>query len=136
MSAQKQIQLRIDSRLDCAALVGVSIRALCQDNGIDEMTAYQVQTAVIEAVNNAILHAYAGESGHPVDIHWTLNEAKLSIEVCDQGVAMAALPPNIAPPPEAESGRGWWIMRQWMDSAEYRSDDAGNRVILRKDCRP
>jgi serine/threonine-protein kinase RsbW len=136
MSSQKQIDFRIDSRLEYVALVGVSIRALCQDHGMDEMHAYQVQTAVTEAINNAILHAYANQPGHAVDIRWSSDGQTLTIKVCDQGTAMAALPPAIEPDPEAENGRGWWIMRQWMDSAAYHCDGARHCVILSKSIHP
>ncbi|GAB0149787.1 hypothetical protein McPS_25270 [Marichromatium sp. PS1] len=128
----KTLFVRIDSRLEMTSLVGTCIRALCLDAGLDEMAAYQVQTCTIEAVNNAIIHAYGRQSGHSVEIRWTLDDAGLSIQVGDHGKAMAEMPPEIAPDPLAESGRGWWIMRQWMDSVDYETDGTGNRVILRK----
>jgi serine/threonine-protein kinase RsbW len=132
----KTLILEIDSRLDCVSLVGVSIRALCLEYGADEMTAYQVQTSTVEAVNNAIIHAYHGRAGYPVWIQWRLSGGQLTIQVSDKGVAMQQLPPDMEPEPDAESGRGWWIMRQWMDSAEYRTDADHNIVILRKNLNP
>lgn len=124
--------LQIDSRLNMTSTVGTCIRALCLDAGLDEMAAYQVQTCTIEAVNNAIIHAYGCESGHNVEVRWTRSESSLGIQVSDLGKTMTAMPPEIEPDPLAESGRGWWIMRQWMDSAEYETDGKHNRVILRK----
>ena len=132
----KTLLLEIDSRLDCVSLVGVSVRALCLEHGADEMTAYQVQTSTVEAVNNAIIHAYRNQTGHPVWIRWSLAGEQLIIQVSDRGVAMQQLPPNIEPEPDAESGRGWWIMRQWMDSAEYMTDAGHNVVTLRKNLNP
>jgi anti-sigma regulatory factor (Ser/Thr protein kinase) len=132
----KTLILEIDSRLDCVSLVGVSIRALCLEYGADEMTAYQVQTSTIEAVNNAIIHAYNGRGGSPVWIQWTLSDEQLTIQVSDKGLTMQKLPPDIEPEPDAESGRGWWIMRQWMDSAEYMTDADHNIVTLRKNLNP
>ncbi|KXX66463.1 ATP-binding protein [Marichromatium gracile] len=128
----KTLLVQIDSRLEMTSLVGTCIRALCLDAGLDEMAAYQVQTCTIEAVNNAIIHAYGGQSGHSVEIRWRLDDAGLSIQVGDHGKTMAEMPPEIAPDPLAESGRGWWIMRQWMDRVDYETDGTGNRVILRK----
>ncbi|WP_005224270.1 ATP-binding protein [Marichromatium purpuratum] len=128
----KTLLVQIDSRLEMASLVGTCIRALCLDAGLDEMAAYQVQTCTIEAVNNAIIHAYGRKSGHSVEIRWMLGDAGLSIQVGDRGKAMAEMPPETEPDPLAESGRGWWIMRQWMDGVDYETDGTGNRVILRK----
>jgi serine/threonine-protein kinase RsbW len=128
----KTIILEIDSRLDCVGLVGISIRALCLEHGADEMTAYQIQTSTVEAVNNSIMHAYGNRTGYPVAIRWSLSGEQLTIQVSDRGVAMQQLPPDTAPAPDAESGRGWWIMRQWMDSAEYTANPDWNTVTLRK----
>ncbi|HPF58979.1 MAG TPA: ATP-binding protein [Candidatus Competibacteraceae bacterium] len=131
-SDDKTLMLEIDSRLDCVALVGISIRALCLEYGADEMTAYQVQTSTVEAVNNTIIHAYSNQSGHPVWIRWSLADKRLTIQVSDEGMTMRQLPPDIEPEPDAESGRGWWIMRQWMDSAEYMTDSGRNTLVLSK----
>jgi serine/threonine-protein kinase RsbW len=97
---------------------------------MDEMNSYQVQTATIEAVNNAIIHAYQGQEGHEVVVNWTLEKGSINIEVLDQGKSMEKMPPEIQPSPEAESGRGWWIMRRWMDHTDYESYDDFNRVIM------
>jgi serine/threonine-protein kinase RsbW len=130
MNVVKRITLRIDSRLDCVSLVGVSINALCREHGLDEMASYQVQSATIEAVNNAILHAYDSQPGHSVDVDWLLQDDVVRIDIADRGKTMVRLPPDREPPPEAESGRGWWIMRRWMDHATYSSAGGLNRVSL------
>ena len=128
----RTLLIEIDSRLEAASLVGTCIRAHCLDSGLDEMITYQVQTCTIEAVNNAIIHAYGGEAGHRVEVRWTLHDTSLRIEVGDSGRAMARMPPETEPDPLAESGRGWWIIRQWMDSADYASRDGRNLVTLIK----
>ena len=35
---------------------------LCMDAGFDELSAFQLTIAVVEAVNNCIKHAYAGDA--------------------------------------------------------------------------
>jgi serine/threonine-protein kinase RsbW len=132
----QRIELAIASRLEQASLVGTCIRALCVEAGLDDMSAYQVQTCTIEAVNNAIIHAYGRAPDQQVWVAWHSDGRTLRIEVSDTGASMRELPPAVEPDPFAESGRGWWIMRQWMDSAEYRAqaqaEDGRNSVILRK----
>lgn len=130
--AAKRIELVIESRLDQTSLVGACLRALCLQSGVDETATYQVQTAVIEAVNNAVIHAYQNEAGHQVWVSWLKEGPLLSIVVSDAGRTMSALPPDCEPPVEAESGRGWWIMRQWMDEVGYERRDGRNAVVLRK----
>ena len=128
-SAQSKL-LQIDSRLDCVAGLGARINALCCENGMNEMNSYQVQTAVTEAVNNAIIHAYDNQPGHKVTLDWTLEDRTICIEVSDGGKRLSRIPADIEPSPEAESGRGWWIMRRWMDQADYVSSNGLNRLIM------
>jgi serine/threonine-protein kinase RsbW len=130
MTADKRISLRIDSRLDYVSLIGVATNALCREHGMDEMNSYRVQTAITEAINNAIIHAYENQPGHTVTADWILQDNVIRVEVADQGKSMVGMPPDIEPSPEAESGRGWWIMRRWMDHADYASSDGFNRVIM------
>jgi len=131
-----RLRLSIDSRLDQVSSVGHCIQCLCKAAGLDDMGAYQVQTAVVEAINNAIIHAYRRLPEHRVDILWQRDARMLTIEVQDNGHGMERMPPLEAPPPDAENGRGWWIMRQWMDNAEYVQDPERNRVILTKSLTP
>lgn len=130
MTVTQPIFIQIDSRLDCVAHLGARIKALCFENGLDEMSSYQVQTAVTEAINNSIIHAYDNQPGHMVSLEWTLQDQTIRIEVSDRGKRLLKVPPDIEPSPEAESGRGWWIMRRWMDQVDYVSSDGLNRMIM------
>jgi serine/threonine-protein kinase RsbW len=130
MTTAQPILLQIDSRLDCVADLGARINALCCEQGMNEMNSYQVQTAVTEAVNNAIIHAYDNQPGHKVSLDWTLLDQTICIEVSDEGKRLSKIPADIEPSPEAESGRGWWIMRRWMDQVDYVSSNGLNRMIM------
>ena len=122
----------IDSRLERVSDVGMSLNQWCRQHGMDEMACYQVQTAVTEAINNAILHAYANQPGNTIEVRCTLTSEKLCIEVIDQGIGMQKLPADVEPSADAESGRGWWIMRRWMDGVSYSSEQGVNRLLLHK----
>ena len=130
MTAAQQISLEIDSRLDCVAPVGERINSLCREHGLDEGNCYQIRTAVTEAVNNAIIHAYGNQHGHRVAVDWSLLDQTICIQVSDKGKRMSQIPPDLEPPPEAENGRGWWIMRRWMDQVDYVSSNGLNRLIM------
>lgn len=130
MTDSLQQTIVIESRLDCVAELGRSINAFCAGQGLDEMARFQVQTAATEAINNAILHAYDNNPRHRVTVNCSVESDMLMIEVIDQGRKLQQLPPDIEPPAEAESGRGWWIMRRWMDRVEYSSSEGVNRLRL------
>ncbi|MFK5895237.1 MAG: hypothetical protein QM504_18645, partial [Pseudomonadota bacterium] len=57
---------------------------------------------------------------------------KLTIKISDQGIKMQQSIPVQLVAPESESGRGWYIMQQWTDSAKYISEQGINTVILQK----
>jgi len=132
VSIAKQISFQIDSRLDSVSLVGVGLFALCRDQGIDEVTSYQIQTAATEAINNAIIHAYDSQPSHLVNITWIMERGLIRIEITDRGKSMKQLPPDIEPAPDAANGRGWWIMRRWMNKVDYQSLEGLNVVTISK----
>jgi serine/threonine-protein kinase RsbW len=130
ITSVQPILFQIDSRLECVAGLGHRIKTLCYEQGMDEMNSYQIQTAVTEAVNNAIIHAYDNQPGYKVSLHWTLLDQTICIEISDEGKRMTKIPLDIEPSLEAESGRGWWIMRRWMDQVDYVSNNGLNRLIM------
>ena len=130
MSNDKKVSFEIDSRLDCVSFIGTSIKALCLDHSMDEMDSYQVQTAVTEAINNAVLHAYQNQPGYKIKVNFLLEDKSIRIEVIDEGKQLETMPPDVEPSPEAESGRGWWIMRRWMDQVNYTSAGGINCLVL------
>ncbi|NJN46962.1 MAG: ATP-binding protein [Candidatus Competibacteraceae bacterium] len=95
----------------------------------------QIELAVIEAVNNVIVHAYQGQAGHAVQLDWSLGQACLQIAVMDWGQAPAAPPVPDMPDSLAENGRGWPIMLACMDDVDYRSQDGCNILTLTKQIR-
>lgn len=105
--------------------------ALCSDDGLDDLAAFQLTTVIIEAINNSIEHGYNGEPGHTVSVCWHSDPNAVEIEIHDHG---RPLPPEIIdqsvmPMPDAESGRGLAIIREWTDSASY--DRIGDENVLK-----
>ncbi|MCF7996977.1 MAG: ATP-binding protein [Chromatiaceae bacterium] len=134
-TACQELRIEIDSRLECVTPLGVCLQALAQQLGFDDLDAYQIRTCCVEALNNAVLHAYAGEPGHVVGVRWQAQAGELIVEIEDQGCTMSPPPLEHEPEPDAESGRGWWIMRQWMDSVEYCNQGEHHCVRLRRHIR-
>lgn len=131
------LTLRIDSRLDHVFLVGLSVRAICAAAALPADEAAAVELCVVEAVNNAVEHAYREEPGHIVEIELALQMNGLSIKVRDRGLAMdwVAARRNAdayAVDPLNEGGRGLFIMRSVMDSLSYRSANGWNVLTMVK----
>jgi serine/threonine-protein kinase RsbW len=84
-----RLHLAIDSNLNEVVLVAVSIRAVCLSLGMDELQASQMELSTVEAMTNAIRHAYHGKSGHRVSILISASMDRISIEVSDSGTPMS-----------------------------------------------
>ena len=109
-----------------------TITTLCRDAGLDELAAFQLTSAVVEAVNNCIEHAYAGETGCPIVVTWRRAPDAIIIEIRDHGRPLppSLLEPGEPPPGEAEAGRGWHIIRNWTDTATYSREADQNVLTL------
>jgi len=125
------VTLTIDSHLDHVFLVGVAVNRICAAVDLGEQVAGEVEAAVVEAVNNAIEHAYANRPGHRVDVCVRLEPDCMRVQVCDDGPAIPAEAWRAAaaePERLAERGRGLTIMRGFMDEVQY-AREAGRNVV-------
>lgn len=101
-----------------------------------------IELAVVEAVNNAIEHAYDETDEGKITVAYSLSEEGAIIEVIDYGRGMASGflagqdnvldfdPDDIDNLPE--KGMGIWLIQSCMDSATYHSGSDGNRWTLIK----
>ena len=134
MSAAALHSERIDLTSDAEAVGPVQARlmTLGQAAGLDDAAVFQWTCAIVEALNNCIEHAYEEAPGRPISVRWAEYADRLEVEIRDQGRPM---PPDL---PEhgalaavdALSGRGWHIIREWTDGIVYRTEPAGNLLVL------
>ena len=92
----------------------------------------QVVSALGEAFNNTVLHAYAGRSDGRVMIEIVTSSNELGLYVIDNGASFdisAVRDPMLDD--ARESGMGVFIMRAFMDVVTYRSGPP-NVLSLRK----
>lgn len=127
-----KITLTIASRLEDVSLVGGAVRGLCEAASLPPPDVFQIELAVVEALNNIIYHAYQNRPEHQVSLTWMLANGGLRIEISDQGQAMMTRPDGKMPEALQENGRGWPIMMACMDQVEYYSTNGLNTLILIK----
>lgn len=130
------LTFKIDSRLEHVALVGTAVRAICAAVPLDDDEAGNIELCVVEAVNNAIEHAY-GEPGYPVEIDVSLAVDTLDIAVRDRGRSMdwtraCAEADAYAADTLNEGGRGLFIVRALMDRVSYGLVAGWNELAMRK----
>ena len=115
-----EVTLKIASAVDCVSPLGEAIQALCLYATGSESYALDVQCAVVEALNNVILHAYSNQVGHDIFVKWSREKDRLRIDITDYGLSMSALPVPALPDFDAENGRGWWIISSCLDEYSYK----------------
>lgn len=133
-----RITISIDSRLDQVFMVGYAVRGICSQLGFEEGAVSKVELAIIEAVNNAIKHAYGSQAGHAVEVIVAVSRGWIRFEICDEGKPLnfqrgASLdydPHDRKNLPEG--GMGLHIIEQVMDDISYCSREGRNCLILCK----
>lgn len=126
------ITLTIDSRPANVALVSEALRGLCTLTALSQAEIERLCIGVVEAVNNAILHAYEARPGHPITVTWTITGRCLRIGVTDRGRPMTAPPAREWPAAEIEGGRGGPIMWTCADRLECTIEGRSKTVTLIK----
>ena len=96
----------------------------------------ELKVAVSEAVSNAIIHGYHGESGHVVLLKLEIGDDALKITVSDEGCGIPdveqAMQPAYSTDPE-RMGLGFVFMQSFMDELEVDSTvNQGTTVTMAK----
>ncbi len=135
----RTIRLEIESRPECIDLLSNALHGICHP-ALPAGEIARINLAMVEAVNNAVEHAYHGESDHSVWVEFDLMPDHYRLRVCDQGQPMApgrlAATPGFAEPDPADSvtwstrGRGLAIIKACMDTVEYEVRDGVNTLSM------
>jgi sigma-B regulation protein RsbU (phosphoserine phosphatase) len=127
-----EVRLLLNSNPAEVPELHAKLSALCADAGLDDLAAFELTCAIVEAVNNCIEHAYGGEPGHPITLLWVRKRDEIAVEIRDRGRPMPSPPPESPAMAEtdAESGRGWHIIREWTDTATYAREANENVLTL------
>jgi serine/threonine-protein kinase RsbW len=136
----RTLHLTIDSRPDCVELVSSAVRGLCRLARLTTADLAGIELALVEAVNNAIEHAYHGEPGHPVMVVVDLTRDRLSLRISDRGAPMDPRQLDqagkFAQPDLADldtwshRGRGLNLIKACMETVEYRADRGLNTLTM------
>ena len=121
------IFLRVPAALSYRDLVARAVSTACkvatgQEGSSTEVSAESVSelvSAVGEAFNNAVIHAYAGGPGQ-VAVEIEASGSLIEVTVIDEGQTFdlaAVPPPDLASLPE--SGMGLYIIRSFVDELSY-----------------
>lgn len=130
MTHRAEVRLEVESSPENLALVRQVLVAFADAVAVDEELLGDIETAVSEACNNVVLHAYDARPG-PMIV--SLEATQTMIEACveDRGGGFRKTSPT---PPSI--GIGLPVISALADHAEFRSiDGSGTHVRMRFDTR-
>ncbi len=97
-------------------------------------TLYNFDLSLSEACANVVRHAYPDCLNGVLEISMLVEPGKtVSVEVSDWGCGFGALPKPVKnAAPEAEGGRGLFIMSELADVFDLRSENGRHTVYMQK----
>src|SRR5215208_78094 len=112
---EPEFRLALPSRPENVAVVRQALAGAIEVLGLSESRLLDINTAVSEACNNVVVHAYEGNEG-PLMINLCIQDAELEVIVWDQGVGIRPR----APEPGLEvQGLGLSLIQTLSDRVEF-----------------
>jgi serine/threonine-protein kinase RsbW len=132
-----KITLSIESQFDNVFLIGLAINRIASSIPVSEQAAFEMELAVVEAVNNAIEHAHDHQRNRQITVRLQLRSDFVQFQIIDRGApidfdAAMAASPNLESAGELERGRGLSIIRALMDEVRYERRHESNHITLVK----
>jgi serine/threonine-protein kinase RsbW len=140
-----RIRLTIDSALSELFVISVLIRGVGDHFAMDEAQTSSLELCAVEAVTNAIKHAYLTLPGNEVTVEVSITQGRVELRVSDRGISMPEAqvlklsagsrvfefdPRCLESVPEG--GMGLEIIRRQMDEISYSTVDGGNCLTITK----
>jgi serine/threonine-protein kinase RsbW len=126
MPEPPNVSLTLSNQPDNVLLVRETLSGIAEAVGVDGVDLNDIRTAVTEACNNVVLHAYEGEEG-PLQIEAYLDTSTIEVVVRDYGTGIK---PHIRNGEEAALGIGLSIIQALAPRVEFK-DVAGGGTEVR-----
>lgn len=141
MIAGNGSRIRIDfaGRREETRLLGRVVTVLGEHLGLSKELCFELELAVVEAANNAIIHACGDDPAQQLELELFHQSRQLIITLRDHGTGMEclAIPPTpIDDNPTLENmsvgGLGLRLIHEVMDEVHYSSKKGGNTMTMIK----
>ncbi len=118
------VRLELDSRPETLTLVRGVLAGVAELIGLDPELLDDLKTAVSEACNNVVMHAYDSDTG-PLTVRIYIEPEAIEVVVVDQGTGL----PPLAPADETIRGVGLSVIRALAEQAEFRGGPGGGTEV-------
>jgi serine/threonine-protein kinase RsbW len=125
MGELPNVCLTLSNQPDNVLLVRETLSGMAETVGVDGVDLNDIRTAVTEACNNVVLHAYEGEEG-PLQIELYVNAETIEVVVRDHGTGIK---PHIRSDEEAALGIGMSIIQALAPRVEFKDVDGGGTEV-------
>ncbi|MBW8185242.1 ATP-binding protein [Shewanella nanhaiensis] len=99
-----------------------------EQNSVQSQQKFKVITCVMEALSNVLEHTNSQIEEIIVILH--CNNDRITVDLLDNSPYTPLDEQISCPSPLSLSGRGLWIMQNWMDQVRYQSSVAGTHLRL------
>lgn len=118
-----RVRLELQSRPENVALVRAALSGFAEAAGLDDEFLADLKTAVSEACNNSVIHAYTDTVG-PIVVDIEALHDGLSVSVLDHGRGIVRLSSG-----EDRMGLGLAVISALADRAEFRTPEGGGTEV-------
>lgn len=136
MGGTLRVEMTLNSRVDLANLVHAASDEVCRLAGLDDDAMLNLGLALREATVNAMKHGNRMVEERPVRVTFELRNNRLEVTIADQGNGFdfrTSVDPRLPQNLEKTSGRGLFLMRNFVDEVRYfHEDGVGTTVRLVK----
>lgn len=125
MAVTPNVSLTLSNQPDNVVLVREALSGMAETVGVDGVDLNDIRTAVTEACNNVVLHAYEGGEG-PLQLEIYLAPEAVEVVVRDHGTGIK---PHIRSEAEPALGIGMSIIQALAPRVEFRDVDGGGTEV-------
>jgi anti-sigma regulatory factor (Ser/Thr protein kinase) len=123
------VRLTLSSRPESVVIVRQVLTGLAATIGLGALELNEINTAVSEAANNVVLHAYGGGDG-PLEVDMCCRRGGLCVAVRDRGCGMTATQHATERPPSGDGlGLGLPVIRALAHEVELNAVAGGGTEV-------
>src|ERR1700704_3594480 len=115
MAKPANVRLKLSNRSENVLLVREMLTGVAETIGLDTGDVYDIRTAVTEACNNVVLHAYEGQEG-PLEVELRASADAVEALVRDFGIGIR---PRIRSADDPALGIGLPLIQALVHSVEF-----------------
>jgi serine/threonine-protein kinase RsbW len=131
--AEPSLVLALTSERQALEPARLAVHAFLQPHALSDVTLFDIELVLEEALMNVIWHAYGGRPGQRIGLCVRVQTEQVVIELDDDGIAFdpLAAPPPALPTSISEArpgGLGLRLLRERAATVAYRRQGARNRL--------